>query len=154
MGEWVRHVFKQQHNHFLGIPCASQEPGCRTERPSVCWRRRRRAGNQDDMLFTVCVTRRLSSKGPHLHSRARCCCWACCVFGACVFLLDNLALQTTLYTHTHARQTVGLSFARLVRKSSVKLLLFCVVVAVVLFLPDFKWKLFEQSGSHASLPLG
>lgn len=98
LGGWVKgamflstRTINQQHNHFLGIPCASSEQGAserdssRTERPSVCWKRRRRAGNQKDTLFTVCVTRALSSQGPRASRRRsslrpqplQMCCCAC-----------------------------------------------------------------------------
>lgn len=68
-------TINQQHNHFLGIPCASRERGSGTERPSVCWERRRRAGNQKNTLFTVCVTRPLSSQGPQASHRLSSLCW-------------------------------------------------------------------------------
>lgn len=58
-------TINQQRNHFLGIPCARRERGSGTERLSVCWERRRRAGNQKDMLFTVSVTRALSLHKSH-----------------------------------------------------------------------------------------
>lgn len=121
LGGWVlggmflsTRTINQQHNHFLGIPCASREQGSQTERPSVCWKRRRRAGNQKDMLFTVSVTRPLSSQGPqasHRHSCLCCsmlqlCCCACkSVFGVrfglfCFFCIFLLLPYLMLQTHT------------------------------------------------------
>lgn len=153
-------TINQQHNHFLGIPWASRERGSQTERPSVCWERRRRAGNQKDMLFTVCVTRPLSSQGPQASHRLPVCVGAlckCAFLGLFVLFLPHVAnIQLT-----RKPDKLVLFFARFLRcerdciQVFCKMCLFYVVLSFVflmLFFVCFLWKLWDCSGSPTSLP--